>query len=96
VTKTEFKKFKKYYDPDIFRAAGRRIRTLARAADSLSIEERIVHITTIFRSFKNPDKETILTPWRVVNMHIGDCLGGYVWWDESYKNPISEPRYVDQ
>lgn len=82
VTKELFKKFKKYYDPDIFRAAGRRIRTLARTADSFPIEDRISRITDIFRSFRNPDKETILTPWRVVNMHMGDCLGGYIWWDE--------------
>lgn len=27
--------------------------------------------------FRNPDKETVLTPWRVVNMHMGDCIGGY-------------------
>jgi superfamily II DNA or RNA helicase len=95
VTKIEFEKFKKYYDPDVFRAAGKRIRAMARTADNMSIEERISRITTIFSTFRNPDKETVLTPWRVVNMHIGDCLGGYVFFDEKMENTIEKPRFVD-
>ena len=83
VTKQIFNTFKKYYDPEIFSAAGKRIRSMAKAADNLSIEERIERITTIFYTFRNPDKETVLTPWRVVNMHLGDCLGGYKFYDET-------------
>lgn len=96
VTKETFLKFKKYYEPDVFRAAGRRIRALARAADQLTIEERIERITHIFGTFRNPDKETVLTPWRVVNMHLGDCLGGYVFLDESREKSISQPNFVSQ
>ena len=96
VTKQKFNSFKKYYDPEIFCAAGKRIRTMARAADKLSIEERIERITDIFSTFRNPDKETVLTPWRVVNMHLGDCLGGYNFYDVEYQNVISEPRFVDK
>ena len=96
VTKQEFNKFKKYYEPDVFREAGKRIRAMARAADHLTIEERIERITGIFGSFRNPDKETVLTPWRVVNMHLGDCLGGYVFYDEAMENPLPQPRYVEQ
>ncbi|HHU47731.1 MAG TPA: DEAD/DEAH box helicase family protein [Bacteroidales bacterium] len=95
VTKDVFENFKKYYEPDVFRAAGKRIRVMARAADNLSIEERIDRITTIFSTFRNPDKETVLTPWRVVNMHMGDCLGGYVFFDEKMENTIEEPRFVN-
>jgi len=94
VTKDTFLKFKKYYEPDVFRAAGKRIRALARAADHLTIEERIERITSIFGTFRNPDKETVLTPWRVVNMHLGDCLGGYVFLDESQEKTITQPNYV--
>jgi hypothetical protein len=54
VTKDVFENFKKYYEPDVFRAAGKRIRAMARAADHLSIEERIARITTIFSTFRNP------------------------------------------
>lgn len=96
VDKEKFKKFKKYYDPDIFREAGKRIREMARAADKFTIEERIERIAAIFNTFRNPDKETVLTPWRVVNMHMSDCLGGWCFYDEEFKQPLSVPRYVDQ
>ena len=96
VDKEKFDKFKKYYDPDIFREAGKRIREMARAADKFTIEERIERIATIFNTFRNPDKETVLTPWRVVNMHMSDCLGGWCFYDEEFKNTLSIPRYVEQ
>ena len=96
VDKKKFDKFKKYYDPDIFREAGKRIREMARAADKFTIEERIERISAIFNTFRNPDKETVLTPWRVVNMHMSDCLGGWCFYDENFKRPLSVPRYVDQ
>lgn len=96
VDKATFKKFKKYYEPDVFRAAGKRIRALARATDHVTIEERIERITHIFGTFRNPDKETVLTPWRVVNMHLGDCLGGYVFLDESREKTFSQPHFVSQ
>lgn len=96
VTKQKFNSFKKYYDLEIFCAAGKRIRAMARAADKLSIEERIERITDIFSTFRNPDKETVLTPWRVVNMHLGDCLGGYNFYDMEYQNMISELRFIDK
>lgn len=96
VTKQRFNAFKKYYDPDIFTAAAKRIRAMARAADRLSIEERIERIAAIFSTFRNPDKETVLTPWRVVNMHMSDCLGGYTFYNEDFSETIEEPRFVDR
>jgi hypothetical protein len=95
VSKEVFQNFKKYYEPDVFRAAGKRIRAMARAADNLAVEERIARITTIFSTFRNPDKETVLTPWRVVNMHMGDCLGGFVFFDETMEQPQEQPRFVN-
>ena len=97
VTKDVFRSFKKYYEEDIFREAGKRIREMTRAADALTIEERINRIGHIFNSFRNPDKETVLTPWRVVNMHMGKCLGGYVFFDEDYDNEkmLENPRFID-
>ena len=95
VSKQKFNAFKKYYDPDIFRAAGKRIRAMARAADKLSVEERIGRITDIFSTFRNPDKETVLTPWRVVNLHLGDCLGGYCFFDKEYEHRLDEPRFIN-
>lgn len=95
VDKATFNRFKKYYDPDIFAAAGKRIRAMARAADRLTIEERIERITDIFNTFRNPDKETVLTPWRVVNMHMSDTLGGYTFYNEDFTETLNEPRYVE-
>jgi hypothetical protein len=69
---------------------------MARAADKLSVEERIERITDIFSTFRNPDKETVLTPWRVVNMHLGDCLGGYSFLAKDNETILSEPRFIDR
>ena len=96
VTKEIFNQFKEYYDPDIFTAAAKRIRQMARAADNLIVEERIERIAGIFSTFRNPDKETVLTPWRVVNMHMSDCLGGYTFFNEDFSETIEEPRFVDR
>lgn len=95
VTKELFKKFIKYYDQDIFVAAGRRIRTTVLSADELTPTERVKKIAQLFSCFKNPDKETVLTPWRVVNMHMSDCLGGYDFYDETHEQMVDEPHFVD-
>ena len=96
VTKEVYKKFSKYYDADIFVAAGKQIRNIALSADELPVTERVQKIASLFTTFKNPDKETVLTPWRVVNMHMSDCLGGYDFFDETHENVLEEPRFVDQ
>lgn len=96
VTKEIFNNFKKYYDEDVFISAGRRIRNIAREADTLPPTERVIKIASLFSNFKNPDKETVLTPWRVVNLHLSDTLGGYDFWDEKHENTLDEPRFVDQ
>lgn len=96
ITKEIFKEFIKYYDEEVFIAASRRIRNIAKEADSLEPTERVKKIAGLFSYFKNPDKETVLTPWRVVNMHMSDCLGGYDFFDENHDQMIDEPRYVDQ
>ncbi len=94
VTKEVFQRFKRYYDSDVFHEAGKRIREIARMADKFTIEERIGRITTLFATFRNPDKETVLTPWRVVNMHLADSLGGYCFMDEAFAQPLDNPRQV--
>ncbi len=94
VTKTIFKKFVEYYDADVFAEAGTQIRKLAKSADKLPPTRRVQQIARIFGYFKNPDKETVLTPWRVVNMHLADTIGGWCFWDEAYEKLIDEPRPV--
>lgn len=95
VTKQIFNAFKKYYDAEVFAAAGKRIRAMARAADRLTVEERIARISAIFATFRNPDKETVLTPWRIVNLHMGETLGGYNFFGEAYAEEREEPHYID-
>lgn len=91
VTKEIFKKFSKYYDNDVFIAAGHQIRNNVLYADSLPVKERIQQISEIFRTFRNPDKETVLTPWSTVNIHLGDCIGGY-----NFNNPDNEPIFINK
>ena len=95
VTKEIFKKFSKYYDKDVFVASTYRIRALAKSADDYEPTERIKKIAQIFSTFRNPDKETVLTPWRVVNMHMSDTIGGYDFFDEEHKQEIEVPRFVN-
>lgn len=74
VTKDKFKDFIKYYDEDIFIAAGHKIRNLAQSADNLKPSERVQKIADLFATFKDPDKETVLTSWRVVNIHLNNSF----------------------
>ena len=85
VTKKRFADFIEYYDRDVFEDAGIQIRKLAKSAEKLPPGQRVQQIARIFSYFKNPDKETVLTPWRVVNMHMSDTLGGWCFFngDES-------------
>lgn len=102
VSKKIFTEFTKYYDRDVFIAAGKRIRRLAAAADRETPTRRVIQIAEIFRHFKNPDKETVLTPWRVVNMHMSETLGGWCFYNDKFeedtqekKHRLEEPRFVD-
>ena len=94
-TKEKFKLFKKYIDTDMFELCNKELRNQVNAANKLSINERIKRLTPLFLKFRNPDKETVLTPWRVVNMHLGDCLGGYNFYNENYSVVLDEPRFID-
>lgn len=98
VTKEKFKEFQKYYDEEVFIAAGRRIRNIAKDADTYAPMERVMKIAGLFKYFKNPDKETVLTPWRVVNMHMSDCVGGWDFYGENHTDDdvLEVPRFVDR
>lgn len=81
VTKDFFRPFIKYYDPENFINAGNIVRERAKKADDLPPTERIKKIAALFATFKNPDKETVLTPWDVVKLHIDSVF------DESFFTP---------
>ena len=90
ITKAKFREFIPYYDPDVFRAAGRRIRSLARSFDSLPPFERICNLSVVFSHFRNPDRETVLTPWEVVDRQLSDTLGGWSF------TGADAPRFVSR
>ena len=90
VTKELFKQFIPYYDADVFIEAGKIIRQRVKELDKADPLDRVEKMAAIFGTFKNPDKETVLTPWRVVNMHIGKTLGGLVYYDKEFKNTTQD------
>ena len=99
ITKELFNKFIKYYDADVFIEAGKIIRRQVKELDKEDPLERVEKIADIFSTFRNPDKETVLTPWRVVNMHLGKTIGGLSFYDNnyqySYENGESVRRWID-
>ncbi len=54
--------------------------------DSLDFIERAEKIAELFSTFKNPDKETVLTPWRVVNLQTSKSVGGLNFYDDQFES----------
>ena len=77
-----------------FAAAASDIPAEIRAADSKPVTERVKAIAEMIARFRFPDKETVLTPWRVVNMHLSDTIGGYDFYDEDHQHELAQPRLV--
>lgn len=96
ITKEIFRVLAPLFDRAIFTGAAKRIREMVKAADDLTIEERIAHIAKIFSYFHNPDKETVLTPWRVVNMHLSDTIGGWCFFNEEFDGDYTEKNEYDE
>lgn len=85
-TKGMFYDITKYYDAEVFVEAGRIIRQRAKSFDDLDFIERAERIAELFGLFKNPDKETVLTPWRVVNLQISNSFGGLNFFDDNFES----------
>ncbi len=77
LSKKQFRDFTKYYDEDVFKGVAHSIRAKAFDCDNLLPTERIEAIAELFSTFKNTDKETVLTPWSVVNLHLTKAFGGH-------------------
>lgn len=92
-SKDDFNKLKQGFNPVIFSESGKLYRQMAREADQMHVEDRIRRIAEIFGRFHNPDKETVLTPWRVVNMHMSDTLGGWCFFNERFDGPCETIDY---
>ena len=85
-TKGMFSEITKYYDAEVFIEAGRIIRQRAKSFDDLDFIERAEQIAELFGTFKNPDKETVLTPWRMVNIQVSKSVGGLNFYDDNFES----------
>lgn len=90
-----FKEILRFYDEDVVIAAGQRIRMLAKQADEMLPSLRAKRIVEILSKFKNPDKETVLTPWRVVNMHLSETIGGYCFYNSTFSDELEVPELIE-
>ncbi|AGV72539.1 Eco57I restriction-modification methylase domain-containing protein [Lactococcus cremoris] len=99
-TKLMFKQIVQYYDAEVFIEAGRIIRQRAKSYDQLDFVERAEKIAELFGTFKNPDKETVLTPWRVVNLQLTKTIGGLNFYDDNFVSTtdgaVSSLHWVEQ
>lgn len=68
----------------------------AKDADKLPIQERIIEVARMISKFHFTDNETVLTPWRVVNLHMASTLGGYDFYDESHSQLLDTPVLREQ
>lgn len=91
-TKGMFSEITKYYDAEVFIEAGRIIRQRAKSFDGLDFIERAENIAELFSTFKNPDKETVLTPWRVVNLQVSKSVGGLNFYDDNFESATDGAR----
>ncbi len=93
-----FDYFKQFLDEDIFVIACTKTRNELKEADNLLPEERVKKLIEIINTFKNPAKETIITPWPVVNLHLGETIGGEVFYDiegQDFRRKLLEPKLID-
>ena len=67
----------------------------ARSADELSVDKRVKEIVRMLSTFHYPDHETVLTPWSVVNKHLGSTIGGYVFFDSNFHSMLPKPRWCE-
>lgn len=96
-TKTMFRQIAHLLRVDVLIASTSEIIREAKEADSLPIKQRTLAIAKMVARFRFPDKETVLTPWRVVNMHMTETLGGYDFYnDESHRILLDKPRFVNR
>lgn len=67
---------KRFFDSKMFTMASKRMRQQVREASEKEPIERGLRMAAIIAQWKNPDKETVLTPARVVEMQYSSTLGG--------------------
>lgn len=97
-TKTDFLKVAHVIKNERFIAWAESIFEKVNTLEGKPVDERVNGIADIISEFRYPDKETVLTPWRVVNMHLSDTVGGYDFFGEKHRDEdlLPEPRFVGE
>lgn len=97
-TKTDFLKVAHVIKNERFIAWAESIFEKVNTLEGKPVDERVNGIADIISEFRYPDKETVLTPWRVVNMHLSDIVGGYDFFGEKHRDEdlLPEPRFVGE
>lgn len=74
-----------FFNASVFEGACGSIRERVVRMGKLAPLERVVSMAMLISTFKNPDRETVLTPFWVVNMQCANTIGGLRWVDEDEK-----------
>lgn len=88
---------KEFFNGEVFRQACSRIISLSEQADSLTPVARTINLAEIFGTFGRPDKETVLTPYRVVEKQYISTLGGIEFLDHegsTSREPVVKMRNI--
>lgn len=95
-TKPIFNQIAHLIDIDNLISSTSAIISQAKEADKLPIQERIIEVARMVSKFHFTDNETVLTPWRVVNLHMTGTLGGYDFYKEDHKTLLESPELREQ
>lgn len=94
-TKAMLKQIAHLVKVDVLISSATKIIEKAKAADNLPIEDRVIAMAQMLHKFHYPDKETVLTPWKVVNMHLGTTIGGYSFFNDGFSHVVDAPHWIE-
>ena len=96
-TQEKFLEMQHLFNNDFFITSTQLLLEDTREADTLPVSERVSKMAHILQRFHYPDKETVLTPWRVVNLHMTETIGGYSFYkDDKYLKESFSPQLIEQ
>lgn len=99
VSLDEFIAIKEVWQDNKLLTSAKDVRDEVREAEKLPIQDRVKEIARIIGTFRYVSNETVLTPWRVVNMHMTDTLGGYSFFKDPKKisdELLEEPILINR
>ena len=96
-SQADFLKMEHLFNNDFFITSTQLLLDDTRKADKLPVGERVSLMAHILQRFHYPDKETVLTPWRVVNLHMTNTIGGYSFYsDDKFLRETLNPQLIQQ